>query len=76
MSPMWHRTHQDRGGHTAACATTLPWEMWKTSELTVFGLHWTQPKDTAEADEALGGGQEAPEKDETPEGQHLLTRHL
>lgn len=60
----------------AACAMTLPMETWKTSELTIFGLRWAQPKDTAQVEEALGGGQEAPKEDETPERQHRWSQHL
>lgn len=48
----------------------------ETAELTIVGLCWAQPKDTAQVEEALGGGQEAHGKDETPEMQHLLTWHL
>lgn len=76
MSPKWHRTHRDQGGHVAVCAMTLPWETWKTSELTIFGLRWAQPKDTAQVEEALGGGQEVPKEDKTAERQHLRSQHL
>lgn len=55
---------------------TLPWETRKTSELTRFGLRWAQPKDAAQVEEALGGGQEAPKEDETPERQHFWSQHL
>lgn len=48
-----------------------PLETQKISELTPAGLCWVQ-----QVEEALGGWQEAPEKDETPEGWHVLTEHL
>lgn len=43
----------------------------ETSELTVCGLCWARPQDASQVEKALGGGQEAPENGETPEGQHL-----
>lgn len=73
MSLAWHGTHQDQGRRVASWAMTLPRETWNSFELTGFGLCWD--KDTGQA-EALGGWQEASEKDEAPEGQHLPTQHL
>lgn len=76
MSPAWQRTHQDRGVCVTTCNTTLPRDTQKTPQLTITGLRRAQPKGTAQVEEALAGGQEAPKKDETPQGQHLLTQHL
>lgn len=76
MSPAWQRTQRDRVVYMATCTTTLPRDMWKTPQLTITGLCRSQPKDTAQVEDALAGGQDAPEKDETTQGQHLLTWHL
>lgn len=46
-------------------------ETQKIPELTTAELCWVQ-----QVEEALGGGQEAPKKDETPEEWHVLAQHL